>query len=230
MIDIDGIKTLKAENMKYYKFRALCIDNIISLIRDTIYASPMSILNDPFEGRYCKDKCVGDELARQQKDFDERLGRRAVFSLCASDDKEYVLKAMHLWAYYADNHRGYCLEYNDAVKSMDKESSLLKSGYVAYRHQMLDGPNGYGAKTDDEFLYDICCTKSEVWHGENEYRMLFMQSGLKYIDPKAVSAIYLGCKMSSAHVGFMRDIAAHKGIPCYELEPVGTEYRLQIKR
>ena len=73
MKDKDGIETLKTDNMRYYKFRSYNGNNIISLIEDTIYASPMSILNDPFEGRYCKDKCVGDELARRQKDFDERI-------------------------------------------------------------------------------------------------------------------------------------------------------------
>ena len=86
--------------MRYYKFRVFNGHNIISLIENTIYASELSRLNDPFEGRYCKDERVSLELQERQKDFDERIGRRAVFSLCTSDDKEYVLKAIHLWAYY----------------------------------------------------------------------------------------------------------------------------------
>lgn len=113
---------------------------------------------------------------------------------------------------------------------MDDGSSFLKSDYVKYKSSLPDGPNGYCAKTDEKYLYEICGTKSDVWKGEYEYRMYFMKSGLKGIYSKSVSAIYLGCRMFPEHKSFMKDIAEHKGILCYELEQSSTEYRLQIKQ
>lgn len=104
--------------MKVYKYRALNGNNIDSLKENYFWAASKKTLNDPHEGTYSTEmiddffkKISSLEKIESSKDLKEsfdslekKILECSIFSL----SKDYSINS--LWAYYADNHKGICIE------------------------------------------------------------------------------------------------------------------------
>ena len=111
---------LNMGNKKFYKFRK-CDDRYFeSLRKGTIYFSSLQDLNDPFEGKFSLgETCVIDANNRLQN----KMNRRLVFSMAEDFGNENFVKDNHLmWTHYADQHRGFCIEYNENILMGDANS------------------------------------------------------------------------------------------------------------
>lgn len=88
---------------------------------------------------------------------------------------------MALWAKYADDHKGYCLEFSDL-----SEFSFVYE--VIYADK---GPLSLNLAVDPaeaDFLY----TKTPEWSGEEEARILSKPPGFQVLPKSALKAIVLG--------------------------------------
>ena len=104
--------------------------------------------------------------------MDSRYG---VFSLAKRPDN------MALWAKYADDHRGYCLEFSDL-----SEFSFVYE--VIYSNK---APLSLSLQVDPsqaDFLY----TKSLEWSNEEEARILTKPPGIQVLPKNSLKAIILG--------------------------------------
>lgn len=114
-----------------------------------------------------------DEMSNQFNTLmDSRYG---VFSLTMRPDN------MALWAKYADNHKGYCLEFSD----------LSEFSYVYEVIYSDKVPLGLTSKIDPsqaDFLY----TKSIEWSTEEEARILSRSPGVHVLPRNALRGIILG--------------------------------------
>jgi hypothetical protein len=113
------------------------------------------------------------EMAKQfNKIMDSRYG---VFSLAKRPDN------MALWAKYADDHKGYCLEFSD----LSKFSSVYE---VIYSDKMPISLNLESDASQANFLY----TKSPEWSNEEEARILTKPPGIQILTKDSLKAIILG--------------------------------------
>ena len=113
-----------------------------------------------------------EEMSTQfNKLMDTRYG---VFSLTKRPDN------MALWAKYADDHKGYCLEF----------SNLSQSSYVYEVLYSEKFPHSLNMELDPsqaDFLY----TKSPEWSNEEEARIL-SKPGLQILSNNPLKSIILG--------------------------------------
>lgn len=114
-----------------------------------------------------------DEMSKQfNKTMDSRYG---VFSLAKRPDN------MALWAKYADNHKGYCLEFSDL-----SEYSFVYEVIYSDKTQLNLSLDVDPSQAD--FLY----TKSPEWSNEEEARILSKPPGIQVLPRKSLTAIILG--------------------------------------
>lgn len=122
-----------------YKYRANIVDrnknfrDIESLLKDELWASSLTNLNDPFEAIYDDNISKALEIFKQlfkaktdivQKnwndliDFKDKIG---IYSL-ASSGKNFPDNEL-MWTHYANSHKGFCIAY-DIEKLEDSETYL----------------------------------------------------------------------------------------------------------
>jgi len=117
-----------------------------------------------------------------------------VGATCFSEKVDDIL----LWSHYGDKHKGFCLEFDTQVPIMkgQQKTKLYKVTYPksnSYRRlNILDILN------KPDVLEVLLTTKSSQWHYEKEWRIFCDTGGDKlfHFNPKALSGIYFGYKMS----------------------------------
>ena len=122
-----------------------------------------------------------EEMARKfNKCMDTRYG---IFSLAKRPDN------MALWAKYADNHKGYCLEFS-------KLSTFSDVFEVQYTEKAPLNLSFQVDPSQAEFLF----TKSEDWSNEEEARIISKPPGLQIFPKGALRGIIFGEHCSDENV------------------------------
>ena len=145
-----------------------------------------------------------------------------------------------LWAHYADNHRGICIEYdlkncgNNFLKTL-----CFPVNYVEKNDSTEDLISLIVYKNFDEwhFLYKSADTKSIDWKYENEWRIVFIENDRNFtdfyssnkhyatfIEPKS---IYLGLKIDEEVKRRIMDICKFRKINLYRM--VKKDYNFILK-
>jgi hypothetical protein len=109
----------------------------------------------------------------------------------------------HMWALYADNHRGYCLEFANVPPLFDqaREVSYLPSDDMLIAVTDPDLREG-------RFLF----CKTLDWSNEEEVRLVRARTGsnIVIIDPRWLTRIILGRKMADVHNKQIREWAKER--------------------
>ena len=114
-----------------------------------------------------------DEMTKSfNKIMDTKYG---VFSLAKRSDN------MALWAKYADNHKGYCLEFSD-LSEFSNVYEVIYSNKVPLSLSLKIDPS------EADFLY----TKSKEWSNEEEARILSKPPGIQVLPKNSFRGIILG--------------------------------------
>ena len=146
--------------------------------------------------------------------------------VCFSEKKDDIL----MWSHYAENHTGYCIEYD--FKSLDPSHPRIRLlEPVIYGENFFDATtyyiNALSGNRDFNNLYGIYPTisKSTQWAHEKEWRTVFPWGpGISKDDlekrrifmplPKRV---LLGAKISEENKKLIMVIAKDKNIPVYQM-------------
>lgn len=125
-----------------------------------------------------------------------------------------------MWAHYADNYKGFCIEYNFA-KSDDIEFQR-GIGKVIYTDERPceDACEHYG-----QYEKLLLSTKAKCWSYEREWRSVNILHYGQYINKmypivdvkRCITAIYLGCRMPQK---YQEEIARHykdSGVKIYKM-------------
>lgn len=139
-----------------------------------------------------------------------------------------------MWSHYAENHRGFCLEYN--FKELGVEDILnCALQPVIYQDKLLDIDRYILKSIDDIKTFNnlisvlFAMIKAEGWKYEDEWRMVLpLGSSYKPFNrtvPKP-AAIYLGSKISSDDEEMLLKIAKWKNIPSFRMKLDNTSFRM----
>ncbi|MBI2815441.1 MAG: DUF2971 domain-containing protein [Acidobacteria bacterium] len=119
---------------------------------------------------------------------------------------------LSMWAKYADDHRGYCLEFaNEDLFAFAREVNYI------------DGPVTLDITDQEQKNEHFFFCKTADWRNEEEARILFLKNSPppKNFDPRLLTRIILGKDMAEDHRKRIREWA-RKRTP--ELEVVRAEY------
>ncbi len=191
---------------------------------------------------------VVDRARREYENALEQLRNEMVGITSFSDINKFKLTSyMELWAHYAQNHEGFCVEY-DITKKIDdaNANAMVKGGLL---------PCSYGAKQimlskrkiykyiknqsftlheQMEFEKSIILsflTKSSSWRYENEWRLILPLDICaiyrNMISFFPIKAIYIGCRMPVDNREFMYRLAQRKEIEIYDMRM--HEYQFELE-
>lgn len=195
---------------KLYNFRPLYDDNktniekFDSLRERRIWLSSLEMLNDPFEYENFyldpdseKNPTALEELSKKIRNFKKLLS-----VACFTND----INNLPLWAHYANNHKGFCVEYtlgddNDKICFKNNKSyplpndkdSIFPISYGIKRvnaHKValnymnsIFRDSGRPIFKDDRSqisyamqMYLLGTLKHKTWRYENEYRLLWLEN------------------------------------------------------
>lgn len=136
-----------------------------------------------------------------------------------------------LWAYYANSHQGFCIEYDieELIKYELEENKIIDVKYsnnVPYitTNEMLQL---IGNKEKENELYQkAIATKSKRWEHEQEIRIITGQSGLYNYDYKSLKSIYFGFKCNLAFMNLVMKTLRGRNLKYYKMNVVKDTYKL----
>ena len=159
----------------------------------------------------------------------------AVRVVCFSE----LYNSMLMWSHYAQDHKGYCIEYNfeerDVYYSHLYPVMYTKERYALSKKDVLEERK--------DVLYKTTCSKSDVWSYEKEWRIVIanynriIPQKIEYPEYKYVldlknniKAFYLGAKISDDHKAEMIEFGKKNGIDVYQMVLSSTTYDLEAMR
>jgi hypothetical protein len=180
--------------MKLYRYRPVNANTFSEIAEEQAWYSRYGELNDPFEGTYINrsNEATFDLLIQQ-------------FRVCCFSESNNNLL---LWAHYAENHRGICLEYDipdDLCRTQVLSVKYSKSQPVLEKVERYPAGSvvagALSVNIDKEAA--LFLTKSEDWKYEEERRVLRiaerqMEKGEKHPVPGKLSAVYFGLRTDEA--------------------------------
>jgi hypothetical protein len=187
------IRTL-IEPTYLYRYRSLNsaeqIKNEISAIKgDYLWLSNFEELNDPMEGTYEASPMLKKD-SRFGNIKEHIYGQKSSIGICSfseTNDQELM------WAHYADQFRGVCIEYYlpRLLKALDKSIDFSRIFYNEKRYRVFPK-----SATDLDIAKKILCTKSHRWLYEREWRLFSTNTHrLNLGRGDCISQVYLGSRM-----------------------------------
>ncbi len=216
------ISIVEANKLKYdiipkslYRYRKLDENNLDSLKKQIIYMSSPNDFNDILDCKYVFLEKNKDISNYSQNEYILNKINEEIKIACFSESKD----SKTMWAHYADQGNGFCVEYN--FKSIDPngESPLTTSLFpVLYREEKLD-------ITENISRLDVCdieliaglknVYKNVDWSYEREWRLILTKENCNELKLTPI-AIHLGYKCSELYKELLKKPE--------ELEQLDKEY------
>jgi len=200
--------------MNLYKFRSLKNIEFASdiILHERLYCADYNKLNDPFEGLFFTiirsggfSSAFANGFDRQVKECKAILANLKICSLSNS------LNDVRMWSFYADDHKGIAIEINfDGF-----ENDINQVDY-------FENLSEYNLTNPDS--YEILTKKTKHWFYESEYRIIRKEE--YYPVNGRIIAIYLGQRISDAHLEILKKIIPHK-TPIYKTRLDTDEIKIQ---
>lgn len=223
---------------KLYSYRRINDYWRENVFKGCIHLTPASDFNDPFDCLPTFDFEHSDSrIAEAYKAFMHSFQKEKeeiddiVHDLSTDNQAQTAVScfterfdSMLMWSYYADNHKGVCIEY-DTNKYWIFNMCVLP---VIYRKERYDATRILETRNVNivmnPYLY-----KSDVWDHEEEWRVIlpinkFKNDNLYLKD--AISAVYLGARINTDIEKEIREWGTSNGIPIYKMKLSEKTYEL----
>lgn len=221
--------------MLVYKYRSGTTRDIEALMNNQFYASSMEKLNDIQEGKIIIDNQeieLFDLLVKNSvSNFDISIKKdlnnlmqiyknSGVYSL----SKDY--KNELLWAYYADSHKGFCIEYDFNIL---KSYPCNEDNFFDVKYSKNVPIINLGSIFDISILKKSLVTKSLSWKHEDEIRILMPFQGMFNYFTRAVKSIYFGYRTDKNTIESIMEKLKGRGIKYYQMTHKKDLYELEKK-
>lgn len=222
-----------------FKYRActeksgICRD-IEMLLADQIYASPISQLNDCFEGTYFDN--VENQLneiealhqydlksiKNQWQDLRETVEGVGIYSMSLSD-VDYPNNKL-LWSLYAGEYKGFCIAYDIDKLVQNEQFPWLVNRVTVQYQKSAPVVDVIDFSSETKLLLKMLGTKCLDWEHEKEFRLVYDKPGIKIYNRAALKAIYLGSKMSDVNKQRIVKGLQGRNVAIYEMSPMASSY------
>lgn len=211
------------DNSELNKSKLECLDN------EKIYVSSRSDFNDPYDDKgYIYRKDIVENRAIQ-------LGMKWILPDIYPDHKTIACFTqsgtdnMSMWAHYANNHQGYCVEYAEE-NNFELYLMLLPVEYVKQKIDLTDmicsrlemvRNQGNPKLLEDALEWCsifLSCVKHESWESEHELRFCCPKNHPKMPHFKAISSnIYIGSMCSKENEDKLKQIGKDLNVSVYKM-------------
>jgi hypothetical protein len=140
-----------------------------------------------------------------------------------------------MWSHYADNHKGFCVEYD--LEQFDSSDAFLKNLYpVIYSHELVDltpwGETLITGKRDDfNTIFPLLgvLQKFEGWQYEQEWRYISFQekpTNDRNRQMPRPSRVFLGAKTEASAAEELLAICEANKVPVSQMRMADDKYEL----
>jgi Protein of unknown function (DUF2971). len=217
---------------------------IQSIKDDKIWLSTYDNLNDPFElsALYLKEK----EIINHGWPIDivKAVFEKIKKEFLIGSFTTHLSDSLPMWAHYANNHKGVCLEY-----TVVNPSYLYKVSYEMQRIPIasiitnLISDVMHKKQPDHKYLMSIFnggCIKDKSWINEDEFRILYANINKKD-NGDLIKLNDIGLKLNSVYFGIncinnyeeeIKNICDEKECKCYKMyiKNDAKEFKLDYKK
>lgn len=216
-----------------YRFRPLddhLLDRELGALRDSyLYAPPFSAMNDPMEAFYETggpgDRIIDAMLAPTGKAtadmytmLSEMIDHFALVSFAGTYED------LPMWAYYASNFAGMCLEFDVTELAIgDFQNEQLRP--VTYDRSALPPLTLIDLAPDnlEDAVISRVTRKRIEWAHEKEWRFLTGQVGPKYYLDDALCRVFLGPRVQEKHARRVIEVLDRRPVEVLQGEIRGFE-------
>lgn len=159
--------------------------------------------------------------------MNERI--RNSYKICSLTER---LDSLPLWAHYADNHKGFAMEYDFKGLAFESVMSLMlwpvRYNGVFNAGEILKGVRS-GMTFNNLFALVAALHKSPDWAYEQEWRLVLpdgvTEPARNFKAP--LTAVYLGTKISSDDERLVRDRASVANVPVFKMRLVPHQFKME---
>lgn len=175
-------------------------------------------------------RTINQEIKSFCSTFDAMRYSMGIACLSESDD------SLLMWAHYANNHRGICVEYDLMKINTQLQFTPVPIIYSKDRvcFNVLN-PDNAGNDSVELFIKSIT-SKSEEWSYEREWRIIRDDAACgdrwdtekkgALLDMICPSSIILGCATEKELENTVRDFCKENRIPLYKMQKNPNQYQL----
>lgn len=248
-VSLSSASTCNKDKKLCYQDIKLNEDKFKSLENNQIWLSKYNNLNDPFEfkGVYInKDELIAKGWPIDMlENYLERIRRIYLIGSFTTN----LVDNMPMWAYYSNNHQGFCIEYDvlnaKAIYPVSYEpnrvgiASILTS-LIDLSHKIAKGQINESDKNFQFYMTLIthfATMKHKSWSNENEYRVLYANYNENNLG-ECISSIKIGLQANRIFIGSrcseenkkrISEISKHIGINAYEMYYDDKKYKLRYR-
>lgn len=177
--------------LELYRYRSLAhFDLEIDAIANSyLHCAAYNDLNDPMEGLFTSSR-----LLRKSPNYraikSAIIDHKAQIRMCSFSE---VHDNELMWTHYANQFTGICIAYNLSrlLRKLGEEVTFVRM----YYNEVVPTVRRV-KKNPEELAKMVLSNKNYRWCYEREWRMFTRLSRAQYRDPKCVSRIYLGSRMT----------------------------------
>lgn len=233
------------DTIKLYQFRKFTDYTLANLLNKELTLSRPTVMNDIADSLiniWLKSPSFGAtaQNKRHLEPYKESFRDYRIASLCEDNPKrnQYAVQNTLMWSHYADEHRGFCIEYlfhrDDFRRDNFQNNSASRFFRMEYRksNDPVNFEKAFRLSTSLAFL-----TKSNDWSYENEVRLLqykpkqgALREQYKLSVNTKISAIYFGCRCSEANIQIIKKLLKDSNVKFYKMEiDYSNVYKLKFK-
>lgn len=173
-------KYLPFKNEEIEKNRNSVNYTLECLREKSLWSSIPTRLNDPFEGfNYIVPKNKTLSLNEIHFSFSNQI-RKALYNEISITSFSEDYKNISMWSYYANNHKGICLEFDLSSLSFDSmyilpvyySDKIITSTVEIKEEELLDGNKSYTFPIEDLTREFFLLRKDLQWEHEKEWRLI----------------------------------------------------------
>lgn len=235
---------------KVYKFQSFEENRIPTVLNEELWFSLPKEMNDPFDskGLWWKQQEIDDLLEKLYSEGENTQDNFCVDDLISKIRDNIRISCfseklynMPMWAHYASNHAGFCIEYD--FTNLDYNNDFVKYLFpIKYLESRYDITNILTrsiekhvneGKIDSRviLLAFLMITKHDSWSYEKEWRIVDFnnkpskpfKSGLLKC-PIKPTAIYLGMNFDYNEIDDVKNKFRKIDIPVYKLKSSNSEF------
>lgn len=223
------------ETITLYQFRKFSDYTLANLLNKELTLSRPTAMNDIADSLiniWLKSPSFG-ATAQNKKHlapYKESFRDYRIVSLCEDNPKkkQYAVQNKLMWAHYADEYKGFCIEYlfhrDDFRRDDFPNNSASRLFRINYRDSS-DRPIDFENLVTPFSTSDAFITKSNDWSYENEVRLLqykpkqgALREQYKLSANTKISAIYFGYRCPEVNIQIIKKLLKDTDVKFYKME------------
>lgn len=162
------------------------------------------------------------------KSFAEK--KRKMYLECRVSCFSEINDSILMWSYYADNHKGICLEFDlSKLNEDDKMNQDIKKNLSRVHYSPIRADIQYQLVNDSGL--NFLTSKADVWKHELEWRLICVTNE-EFLPFDCITGVYLGVNFplsSKEYEKIVDAVNAYPDLPIYQGQLSLTKYEIEYR-